>query len=117
MNGGLTNKKTAEMPNEGHVNGGFISEKTNGGHVNGYLTNGNVGNGSVSYPNAAFSKNIDVVNMTAVEETKDEEGMANGQNGSAGENSVDGIAKSIPVSAAVSRSSAEDSELGLECHC
>ena len=54
----------------GHVNGGFINEKTadiqDGGHVNGGLTNGNIGNGNggiiLSYPNSAFSNNIDVVN-------------------------------------------------------
>ena len=116
VNNGFTSGKTAGVQTGGHVNGGFTIEKTadirDGGHVNSGLTNGNVGNDTggtiVSYPNST-----DVANLTATEMIEAEGGMANGQNGSAGEKTVNGTANGGRVSAPVQRSD-EESELDLE---
>lgn len=110
----------------GRVKNRFTSEKTadiqNGGHANSGSTNSNVvfnirngsGGRTVSCAHLKFSNNVDVVNMTAVEMTEVEGGMASEQDGVAEEKAENGIAYRVPASASVRKSSAEDSELGPE---
>ena len=115
VNGGFTNEKTAGMPEGGHVNGGFTNEKTagipEGGHVNGGLAYGSPPNGDCKI--AAFSKDVDAVNLTAMVTGNGEGGMVNGQNSEAGGKLAKRTAVNVDVPSGTRRSSAGDSELGL----
>ena len=99
----------------GHVNGGFTNEKTagipEGGHVNGGLAYGSPPNGDCKI--AAFSKDVDAVNLTAMVTGNGEGGMVNGQNSEAGGKLAKGTAVNVDVPSGTRRSSAGDSELGL----
>ena len=114
VNGGFTNEKTAGMPDGGHVNGGFTNEKTAGmpeGHVNGGLAYGSPPNGDCKI--AAFSKDVDAVNLTAMVTGNGDGGMVNGQNGEAGGKIAKGTAVTADIPSGTHLASAGESELGL----